>query len=252
MLRRRLSARRRRAHPRRELPPRRPRPDPPSRPGTQDLRPGERRLTSPAARARRPSSSPASSASRSTGRPRRADRGDRQRQAAATRPRRDGRFHLGDAERHPPPRRLGRRGVLRVRLCTFPDKASAAAEMARVLRPGGRVGITDVALDPHRLDAELQSLAGWVACIADARPVSDYRSLEQAGARRHAHGGTRRRARQDGRPDRRPPRRLRRDRLPALEGIDFDAVRRTVAAAARAVRDGVAGYSLLVGCKPAT
>src|SRR2546429_374262 len=43
-----------------------------------------------------------------------------------------------------------------------------------ILKPGGRVGITDVTLDPKRIDPELASLAGWVACIANARPVDDY------------------------------------------------------------------------------
>ena len=37
---------------------------------------------------------------------------------------------------------------------------------------------------------------------------------------------------------------------PALAGIDIDAVRQNVAVAARAVADGVAGYSLLVARKP--
>jgi arsenite methyltransferase len=81
------------------------------------------------------------------------------------------RFHRGDAERIPLPDASVDAVVCECAFCTFPDKKTAAAEMARVLKPGGRVGITYVALEPTRLDAELQSLAGWVSCLADARPV---------------------------------------------------------------------------------
>ena len=65
--------------------------------------------------------------------------------------------------------------------CTFPDKPAAAAEFARVLRPGGKVGLTDV-YTTGPLPAPLQTLLAHAACIADARPVDDYVSvLTQAG-----------------------------------------------------------------------
>jgi arsenite methyltransferase len=65
--------------------------------------------------------------------------------------------------------------------CTFPDKRLAAAEMARVTRPGGRLGLSDL-VRRTELPVELQTLAGWVACIADARRESEYiQVLEEAG-----------------------------------------------------------------------
>jgi hypothetical protein len=39
-------------------------------------------------------------------------------------------------------------------------------------------------------------------------------------------------------------------KVPALEGIDVDTAMDRVAAAARAVRDGIAGYSMLVAERP--
>ena len=57
--------------------------------------------------------------------------------------------------------------------CTFPDKKAAAAEMARVLQPGGRVGLTDMTASgslPH----QLHSLLSWIACISGAGRVEDY------------------------------------------------------------------------------
>jgi arsenite methyltransferase len=57
--------------------------------------------------------------------------------------------------------------------CTFPDKAAAAHELARVLRPGGRVGISDLTRGAA-LPKELDTLLAWIACIADAQPVESY------------------------------------------------------------------------------
>lgn len=160
------------------------------------------------------------------------------------------RFHLGDAERLPLPDESVDAVVCECAFCTFPDKATAAAEMARVLRPGGKVGITDVALDPTRLHKELQSLAGWVACLADARPVGEYvELLGGAGletTRTESHDGAL--ARMIEQIDARL-RAFRMAKIPALENLDFDAADERVALAAEAVRDGIAGYSLLVAEK---
>jgi arsenite methyltransferase len=123
------------------------------------------------------------------------------------------RFYAADAERLPLADGTVDAVVCECALCTFPNKAVAAAEMARVLKPGGRLGITDVTLDPRRLDSELASLAGWVACIADARPVDDYcQYLEGAGLEvilTEAHDGALARMIEtiDARPGRHRPRR---------------------------------------------
>ena len=66
-------------------------------------------------------------------------------------------------------------------LCTFPDMDAAATEMLRVLRPGGRVGISDMVLEAPVPEA-LQGLFGHVLCIAGARSSRGYLEvLETAG-----------------------------------------------------------------------
>jgi ubiquinone/menaquinone biosynthesis C-methylase UbiE len=91
------------------------------------------------------------------------------------------RFQRGDAEALPFSSGTFDALVCECAFCTFPDKARAAGEFARVLGPGGRVGITDLTRATELRD-ELQGLLAWIACIADARPVSEYESyLRHAG-----------------------------------------------------------------------
>jgi len=166
----------------------------------------------------------------------------------------DGQVHftVGDAEKLPLADASVDAVVCECAFCTFPDKPTAARELARVLKPGGRLGITDVALDSTRLDEELQSMAGWVACLADARPLDEYVALLQAEGLRvtlteHHDDAL-------GRMIEQIDARLiafRMAKVPALETIDFDQARRRVASAGRAVREGIAGYKLLVAEKPA-
>ena len=160
------------------------------------------------------------------------------------------RFHVGDAERLPFANATFDAVVSECAFCTFPDKPTAAAEMARVLKPGGKVGITDVALDQHRLHEELRSLAGWVACLADARPLDEYVAILAAAGLRTTHteshdDGLSRMIEQI--DDRLVAFKI--AKLPALDSIDFDLARRRTALAAQAVRDGIAGYKLLVAVR---
>jgi len=138
-------------------------------------------------------------------------------------------------------------------LCTFPDKSTAVGEMARVLRPGGRVGITDVTAHRERLPQELTGLGAWVACVADARPAEEYEALVtahglevrlvewhhreldrlvlQLGARIELLRMTQRRRVED-------------------LGLDIARAAAVVAAARDAIASGALGYVLLVAEKP--
>jgi len=83
------------------------------------------------------------------------------------------RFERGDAERLPFPDASFDAVLCECAFCTFPDKAAAAREFARVLRPKGQVGLSDLTRAPL-LPKELDSLLAWIACIADARSVESY------------------------------------------------------------------------------
>ena len=162
-------------------------------------------------------------------------------------------FHVGDAEQLPLPNGEFDVVVSECAFCTFPDKPTAAAEAARVLRPGGRLGLTDVWLRPDRLDPELAGLAGRIACIADARPIDDTSALlEAAGFRidtveRHDDAlavtvelvQARLRA-------------LRLLDLPLLRAFDIRRAVRVAARVADVIDRGDAGYFILTATKEAT
>jgi len=84
------------------------------------------------------------------------------------------RFHLGDSEALLFSDNTFDAVVTECAFCTFPDKVAAATEFARVLRPGGRLGLADVTIADAGLPGELTTVSAWVACIADARPLARY------------------------------------------------------------------------------
>jgi arsenite methyltransferase len=93
------------------------------------------------------------------------------------------RFESADAERLPFDDASFDGIICECAFCTFPDKPAAAREFARVLRPGGRVGLSDLTRGPI-LPKELDGLLAWIACIADAQPVDSYAAyLTSAGLR---------------------------------------------------------------------
>ncbi len=85
-------------------------------------------------------------------------------------------FMVGDGERLPFEDGKYDAVISECSLCIFPDKEIAAGEMARVLVPGGRIGITDMALEGD-LPADMQTLLSWVACVGGAASVEEYLSL---------------------------------------------------------------------------
>lgn len=92
------------------------------------------------------------------------------------------RFHLAELEAMPLADSSVDCVISNCVLNLCPDKPAALREIFRVLRPGGRLAISDIALKrplPPRLQ---QEVAAWTGCIAGALPIEENeRMLHEAG-----------------------------------------------------------------------
>ena len=62
------------------------------------------------------------------------------------------------------------------------DKPAVFREIARVLRPGGRMGVTDIVAEDHLTPEERAARGSYTGCIAGALSFAEYRAgLEAVG-----------------------------------------------------------------------
>jgi arsenite methyltransferase len=164
------------------------------------------------------------------------------------------RFERGDAERLPFADASFDAVICECAFCTFPDKRAAAGEFARVLRPGGRVGLSDLTR-AGAVPPELEGLLAWIACIADAQPLGSYVNY-MAGAglvveRVEAHDAALSQMVQGIKTKLLGAEimvKLKKLTLPGT--IDFEAAKGMVRAAASAIAEGKLGYAIVTAAKP--
>jgi arsenite methyltransferase len=165
------------------------------------------------------------------------------------------RFFQGDAERLTAwPESSFDAVICECAYCTFPDKAAAAREVARVLRPGGRFGLADLTRS-GLLPPELEGLLAWIACIGDALPVEDYvQHCAAAGLcveHVEAHDAALSELVHTIRGRLLSAEILTKLRQVNLPGIDLQQAKTLARAAADAIAAGRLGYGLVVATRPA-
>jgi arsenite methyltransferase len=163
------------------------------------------------------------------------------------------RFEQADAEQLPFADTSFDAVICECAFCTFPDKARAAREFARVLRPGAMVGISDLTRTGE-LSKELDSLLAWIACITDALPIEKYQEwfssagLIPRGTESHddelLEMVRQVQAKLLGLEVMKGLKRI------DLPGIDLTAVKQMAKAALAAVQSGQIGYAIITAEKP--
>jgi arsenite methyltransferase len=158
-------------------------------------------------------------------------------------------FVEGDAERLDFPDAGFDAVICECAFCTFPDKRAAASEFARVLRQGGRVGMSDLTRSGP-LPGDLDGLLAWIACIADARPVGEYVGyLEGAGfevTTIETHNNALAEMARDVQGRVLGIEVMVKLKKLDLQGADFGQAKQLARAAANAIQQGLLGYSLIV------
>jgi ubiquinone/menaquinone biosynthesis C-methylase UbiE len=159
-------------------------------------------------------------------------------------------FRQGDAEHIDAPIESFDAIICECAFCTFPDKPSAASEFARVLRRGGKVGLSDVTRSVI-LPPELNGLLAWIACIADARPVGEYAAyLREAGfadVQTELHDEALSEMVRDIQGKLLGVELMAKLKKLDIEGVDFEQAKHLARAASEAVRAGRLGYALIYG-----
>jgi hypothetical protein len=137
-------------------------------------------------------------------------------------------------------------------LCTFSDKLRALRAIRRVLRPCGRLALSDMVADPLRLPPELHGALATIACVGEALSTEGYADLLAAAGLRVAAIESR-----DADAEvlaERVQDRLRASRIlgldtPADAPIGIDDALELVAAARRAIAEGALGYAIVIATR---
>jgi len=83
-------------------------------------------------------------------------------------------FRLGEIEHLPLPDNSADAVISNCVINLSPDKAAVFREAFRVLRPGGRVAVSDIVLTAPLPEAIADSIAAYVGCVAGASLLDDY------------------------------------------------------------------------------
>lgn len=91
-------------------------------------------------------------------------------------------FRLGEIEHLPVPDKSVDVIISNCVINLSPDKPQVFCEAYRVLKPGGKLSVSDIVTDGPLPESIKNSLSAWAGCIAGALEVSEYiKAIESAG-----------------------------------------------------------------------